>query len=348
VTSGRKSFGSDNHAGAHPAVLAALTIANAGDVPSYGDDPLTARVSTALAESLGTTPDRVYFVFNGTGANVIGLSLMLRPHEAAICPVGSHLDVDECGAAERVLGNKLLTVPAPDGKLTPELVRSRLNGLRDTHHVQPRVVAISQVTEVGTVYTLAELAELRRCCQEHGLLLYLDGARLANAAAALGCSLGAIAAHADVLSFGVTKNGALGAEAVIIMNPEVGEDARFRRKQLMQLGSKMRFIAAQFDAMLSDELWLHNAQHANAMARRLADNVADIPGIRLDQPAAANAVFAELPAELITALRQDWVFHTWDEDRNVVRWMTAFDTTPADVDQFVASIRANASAGVSG
>lgn len=348
MTSGRKSFGSDNHAGAHPAVLAALTTANAGDVLPYGDDSLTARVTAALAETFGTTPGRVYFVFNGTGANVVSLSLMLRPHEAAICPVGSHLDVDECGAAERVLGNKLLTVPAPDGKLTPDLVRTRLSGLRDTHHVQPRVVAISQVSEVGTCYTLAELDELRRFCQGHDLLLYMDGARLANAAAALGCSLGAIAAYADVLSFGATKNGALCAEAVVIMNPEVGEDARFRRKQLMQLGSKMRFLAAQFDAMLAGELWRHNAEHANAMARRLADAVADVPGIRLDQATDANAVFAELPPGLITALRQDWVFHTWDEDRNVVRWMTAFDTTPADVDEFVASIRAHASAGVGG
>jgi len=338
----RKSFGSDNHAGAHPAVLRALGDANRGDAIAYGDDPWTALATAQLAELFGA--HSVFFVFTGSAANVLGISLMLRPYEGVVCAESAHLNVDECGAAERIVGCKLLTVAVPDGKLTPELVASRLGGRGDEHRVQPRAVAITQVTEVGTCYTLEELRRLREFCRANGLLVYMDGARLANAAAFLGCSLADLAAGADVLSFGGSKNGALGAEALIVMNGSLAASARFQRKQQMQLASKMRFVAAQFSALLQDQLWLQNAEHANAMARRLADGVAGVPGVRLCQKVESNGVFAALDPALIDPLRREWSFQVWDERERVVRWMAAFDTTEGDIDAFAAAIRAAAGA----
>jgi threonine aldolase len=338
----RKSFGSDNHAGAHPAVLHALGEANRGDATAYGDDPWTARATAQLADAFGASD--VFLVFNGSGANVLGISLMLRPYEAVVCAEGAHLNVDECGAAERIVGCKLLPVATPDGKLTPELVASRLGGRGDEHRAQPRAVAITQVTEVGTCYTLEELRRLGEFCRANELLVYMDGARLANAAAFLGCSLADLAASADVLSFGGTKNGAVGAEALIVMNATLAGAARFHRKQQMQLASKMRFVAAQFSALLEDQLWLRNAQRANAMARRLADGVSGVPGVRLHQPVESNGIFAAVDPALIEPLRREWSFHVWDEREHVVRWMTAFDTTEDDVDAFIAGIRAAAGA----
>ena len=335
----RKSFGSDNHAGAHDAVLRMISEANAGHLPAYGGDPWTARATEQLRGLFGAHGG-VYFVFNGTAANVLGLSLLLRPFEAVICAESSHLNVDECGAPERVLGSKLLQVPAPDGKLTPGLVASRLAGRGDEHRAQPRAVAIAQVTELGTCYTLRELHDLAEFCRASDLRLYLDGARLANAAAHLGCQLADIARHVDVLSFGGTKNGALGAEAVIVMKEDLGTDTPFQRKQQMQLASKMRYLAAQFSALLDDSLWLRSASHANAMATRLAEGVSDLPGVELRQPVDSNAVFVALAAALISALQRDWGFDVWDPAENLVRWMTAFDTTEEDVDAFVAAVRA--------
>ena len=338
----RKSFGSDNHAGAHPAVLDALAVASRGDATAYGDDPWTARTTAQLADAFGASGG-VFFVFNGTGANVLGLSLMLRPYEAVICAEGAHLNVDECGAPERITGCKLLTVPTADGKLTPELVAARLGGRGDEHRAQPRAVAITQATEVGTCYTLDEVRRLGEFCRASGLLVYLDGARLANAAAFLGCSLSDLAADVDVLSFGGTKNGAVGAEALIVMNSSLAGAARFQRKQQMQLASKMRYLAAQFSALLDGELWLRNARHANAMAQRLADGVSGVPGVRLRHPVESNGVFAALNPALIEPLQREWNFYVWDaDDDHVVRWMTAFDTTEDDVDAFVAGIRATA------
>jgi threonine aldolase len=339
----RKSFGSDNHAGAHPAVLRALAAANAGDATAYGDDPLTQQVTARLRAELGAA--EVFLVFGGTAANVLGLGLMLAPFQAVICAESAHLNSDECGAAERVLGVKLLTVPAPGGKLTPDLIASRLDGRGNAHRAQPGAVEIAQATEVGTCYTLGELAAISEFCRASGLLLYMDGARLANAAAYLGCPLADLAAYADVLSFGGTKNGAMGAEAVVVMNEPLAAAMPFQRMQLMQLASKMRFLAAQFGALLDDGLWLDNARHANAMARRLADGAAGIPGFRLAHPVEANGVFGVLRREQVSVLQRDWNFHVWaDEggDECVVRWMTAFDTPPEDVDAFVAAIRATA------
>jgi len=335
----RKSFGSDNHTGAHAEVLQAMATANAGDASPYGEDDWTARTTGELRTAFGAAG--AFYVFNGTAANVLGVSLLLRPFEAVICAESSHLNVDECGATERVLGNKLLVVPTPDGKLTPELVISRLTGRGDEHRAQPRVVEIAQVTELGTCYSLDELRKLADLCRSEGLYLYMDGARLANAAAYLGCDLTDLAAHADVLSFGGTKNGAVAAEAVIVMREELISEVPFQRKQQMQLGSKMRFIAAQFSALLEDKLWLRGAQDASAIANRVADGIAELTGVTIKYPVQSNAVFAALSPERISALRQEWMFYTWSEAESVVRWMTSFDTSPDDVDDFVAAIRAS-------
>ena len=336
----RKSFGSDNHAGAHPAVLRAILDANSGDAVAYGADQWTERVTTGLRETFGA--DDAFLVLNGTGANVLGLSLLLRRHEAVICADSAHINTDECGAPERLLGTKLVTVPAPDGKLAPELIAERLSGRGNDHFAQPGAVAITQSTEFGTCYSLAELRKIADFCHVSDLRVYLDGARLANAAAYLDCPLAELAECADVLSFGGTKNGAICAEALIVMRPGLAADVPYLRKQQTQLTSKMRFVAAQFDALLQDDLWRASAAHANAMARRLAAGAATVPGVEIVYPVQANAVFARLDPKHIVALQQDWFFHVWDEQASIVRWMAAFDTTEADIDAFVASIRSSA------
>jgi threonine aldolase len=339
MTTRRKSFGSDNHSGAHPEVLQAISDANGGDSLPYGADQWTLRATEELRTIFAASD--ALLVFNGTAANVLGISLLLRPFDAVICAESSHLNVDECGATERILGNKLLAMATPDGKLTPELVRPRLAGRGDSHRAQPRVVQIAQATEVGTCYSLDEIQRLSEFCRTEDLYLFMDGARLANAAAYLGCELGDLAVGVDVLTFGGTKNGAVAAEAVIVMRDELVQQAPFQRKQQMQLGSKMRFTAAQFAALLEGKLWLRSAQHANAMATRLATEVARVPGVDTRYPVQSNAVFAALSPDRIAALQKDWTFYIWDEAESVVRWMTAFDTTEDDVDSFVAAIRAS-------
>jgi threonine aldolase len=335
-----KSFGSDNHAGVHPAVLQAIVDANSGDAVAYGADARTERVADELREAFGA--DDAFLVLNGSGANVLGLSLLLRRHEGVICAESAHINTDECGAPERLIGTKLLPVPSPDGKITPELIAEQLSGRGDDHRSQPGVVAVTQSTELGSCYTLAELRKITDFCHASDLRVYLDGARLANAAASLDCSLPELAACADVLSFGGTKNGAMGAEALVVMQPGLAEEVPYLRKQQTQLTSKMRFVAAQFGALLQDGLWRSNAAHANAMARRLAEGAAAVDGVELVYPVQANAVFARLQARHIAALQEDWIFHVWDETESVVRWMTAFDTTEADVDAFLTSIRKTA------
>jgi len=341
IAATRKSFGSDNHAGTHPAVMRAIVEANAGDVIAYGADPWTEQAVSDLARLTGAAGG-VYLVLNGSGANVMGLGLLLGRHEAVICAESAHINTDECGAAERILGTKLLTVPAPSGKLTPELIGARLAGRGDEHFAQPAVVAVTQSTEFGTCYSLAELRAIKEFCAANGLRVFLDGARLANAAASLGCTLADLASTADVLSFGGTKNGAMGVEAVIVMRQADTASAPYLRKQHMQLSSKMRFLAAQFNALLADDLWLANATHANAMAARLANGLADITGVELMYPVQADAVFARLDPRHIAALQQRWTFSVWDEPSSVVRWMTAFDTQESDVDAFLSDIAATA------
>lgn len=343
TTSGR-TFGSDNHAGVFPAVLAALAAVNSGDAIAYGEDAISKAAMGRLCAVAGARQG--YLVFNGTGANVLALSLLLRPYEAVICAESSHLNVDECGAPERVLGCKLLPVATPDGKLTPDLIATRLSGLGDEHRAQPRVVQIAQATELGTCYSLAELQGLRDFARSHGLLIYLDGARIANATAYLDCSLADIAACADVLSFGGTKSGALGVEAVLVMADGLDAAAHYHRKQVMQLVSKMRFLAAQIDALLEEDRWLVGARHANARASQLATALATVPGVRIAYPVQSNGVFTEMRPELADRLLPDWSVQVWSQAADgsvVLRWMTAFDTAEQDVAELASAIAAAAS-----
>jgi threonine aldolase len=340
----RITFGSDNHAGVHDQVLRALTGANHGDATSYGADRWTEKAAARLGEVFGARGG-VFLVTTGSAANVLGLSLMLRPYEAVICAESAHVNVDECGALERVAGCKMLPVATHDGKLTPALAATRLTGRGDEHRVQPRVVSIAQVTELGTCYSLAELHALGEFCRAEELRLHIDGARLANAAAHLECSLADLAAQADVLSFGGTKNGALGAEAVVVMSEDLVAAVPYMRKQQMQLISKMRYLAAQFLALLDDDLWLHNARHANAMARRLGEGIRHVPGVKLWQPVESNAVFGVLDPDVIETLMREWYFYEWDPSEHSVRWMTSFSTAKSEVDALIESVRRTAGVG---
>jgi threonine aldolase len=325
-------------------VLAAIAAANEGHAPSYGHDAVTARVEARFRAVLGERA-RAFVVFNGSGANVVSLRAFLRPWEGVILAETAHLNVDEGGAPEAVAGVKLLTVATPDGKLTPELVRTRLVRIGDEHAVQPRIVSVTQSTEMGTLYTAGELAALADQAHANGLLLHVDGARITNAAAALGVSLRALTTDvgADVLSFGGTKAGLLAGEAVVVLGDHAGaaEALPYLRKQTLQLASKMRFFAAQFEALLGDdELWRRAAGNANAMAARLAAAVRDVPGVTITQEVQANAVFAVLPPGVADRVRASFAFYDWDELAGEVRWMCSWDTTADDVDAFAAAIRA--------
>jgi threonine aldolase len=335
----RRGFASDNSAGVHPDVLAAIAAVNDGHALAYGHDPYSDRIEARVAEQFGATA-RAFFVFNGSAANVLSLRAACRPWQGAICADSAHLNVDECGAPESIAGVKLLPVPTADGKLTPELAERRLERIGDEHVVQPRVLTVSQSTELGTLYEPAELRALASFAHGHDLVFHVDGSRLTNAAAALGVSLAeaSTAAGADIVSFGGTKNGLLGGEAVVFADPALADGFLYLRKLTLQLASKMRFIAAQFDAYLEDELWRRNAAHANAMAARLRAAVAGIEGVRLTREAQANVVFAIVPAEAIEPLQEQFAFYSWDERTSEVRWMCAWDTTEDDVDAFAAAI----------
>lgn len=336
-----RGFASDNQSGMQPEILAALAAANVGHASAYGGDPWTARAVARFRELFG--PDAsVYFVFNGTAANVLALEALRARHQAVICAETAHIHVDECGAPERYTGSKLLTVPTPDGKLTPELAARAYRGIGVPHHVQPAVVSVSQPTEYGTLYTPAELRALADWAHARGMRLHVDGARIANAVAALGVSARELIVETgvDALSFGGTKNGLMLGEAVVLLRPELARDFEWVRKQGMQLASKMRFVAAQFDALLEDGRWLRSAAHANAMARRLEAAVRGLPGLEITQPVQANGVFARLPRAAIAKLQAETAFYVWDEARDEVRWMASFDTTPEDVDAFAARVRA--------
>jgi threonine aldolase len=329
------SFASDNVAGAHPKVIEALIAANKGSSPPYGEDPWTRQAIEKFRELLAPEVE-VLFTYGGTGSNVVALQSLLAPHEAVICPATAHVNVDECGAPERFTGAKLIDIPSSDGKLHADSIHEVLRPAHGEHNVTPKLLAISQVTELGTVYTRDQIAELAQLAHTNGLLLYVDGARIASAAAALRCSLRELTLDAgvDALTFGGTKNGMLFGEAVIFLRPELAARARFARKQAGQLASKMRFISAQFDALLTDDLWLTNAAHANNMAGKLAGRLADIPHVELERAPEANSVFARVPTPALEAL-QDWSFFwTWEPAANTVRWMTSFATTGHDVRRF--------------
>lgn len=339
-----KSFASDNHAGVHPDILAAIAAANYGDAPAYGDDSWTSAFEDKIKDVFGPNAEG-FAVLNGAGANMVGLALMLGRYDAIICADSAHIATHEAGAAERLLGVKLMTVPTEDGKLRPDDINARLGGIGNPHESQPTVVSISQATELGTCYSPDEIAALAEATHAAGLRLHMDGARLANAAAYFGCDLKAITTDAgvDVFSFGGTKNGALAGEAVVVLDPALTAAAPFLRRQSLQLASKMRFISAQLSALLTDDLWHRNAVRANEMATRLADGIADIDGVSLTYPVESNAVFAALPPTVAETLLRRYLFHHWDESAGVVRWMTAFDTTPEHVDDFLEDIRKAAS-----
>ena len=336
----RRSFASDNYAGAHPEVLAALADANGGHQIAYGEDAYTARLQEVMAAHFGACT--TFPVFNGTGANVTGLQALLPRWGAVICAETAHINTDENGAPERIGGIKLLTVPTPDGKLTPELIDRHAWGWGDEHRAQPLAVSITQTCELGTCYTPAEIKAIADHIHPMGLALHVDGARIANAAATLDLPLRAFISDAgvDVLSFGGTKNGLLYGEAVVVLDsPTAVAALPYLRKMNMQLSSKMRFVSAQLIALLEGDLWLTSARHANAMALRLAAAVGGLPGVTITQPVQANGVFAVLDRGVANQLRQDFRFYDWNPATGEVRWMCAFDTTEADVDAFTSRLK---------
>ncbi len=337
----KRSFASDNNAGVHPRVMEAVASTNdGGHVIAYGDDLYTARAGAAFREHFGEGAE-VFFVFGGTGANVLGLQALTAPHHAVVCAATAHINVDECGAPEKFTGCKLIALQTADGKLRPAQIEPCLTRTGDQHHVQPKVISVSQPTELGTVYTVEETRALSAFARERSLLLHMDGARLANAAAHLGVSLKELTAEAgvDVLSFGGTKNGMMYGEAVVFFDPRLAHDFKFTRKQGMHLPSKMRFISAQFTALLSNDLWLSNAAHANRMARLLAAELSRIPQIELTQKVESNAVFARIPPEHVAAIQQEYFFYIWNEATSEVRLMASFDTTEDDVAELARVIK---------
>lgn len=339
-----RGFASDNYAGVHPEVLAAIVAANGGHQVAYGEDVYTARLTEVLCEVFGTAA-QVYPVFNGTGANVLALQACTPRWGSVLTTSSAHIHVDEAAAPERVGGLKVNVIDTPDGKLTPELIRAYPARVGDEHFAQVGVVSITNSTEVGTVYTPAEIRAIADLVHEMGWVLHLDGSRLSNAAAALGVELRQLTTDAgvDILSLGGTKIGAMLAEAVVVLSPDRVTGATFLRKQSMQLASKMRFVSAQLLAIFEGDLWRRNAEHANAMARRLADGVADIDGITLPTEVEANAVFPILARESSERLMESFRFYFWDETTGQVRWMCAWDTTESDVDTFVEAVRAELS-----
>jgi threonine aldolase len=338
-----RAFASDNAAGAHPAVIEAIVRANHGHALAYGDDDVTRRCEHAFDDLFGRNV-ATFLTFNGTGANVMALTALARPGDAVICTSGAHINVDETGAPERIAGTKLIDLPAPDGKLTPEQIDEQSHAIGVPHHAQPALVSITQSTELGTLYTVDEMAALCATAHRHGMRVHVDGARIANAVAALGCTVDTLrditlGAGVDVISFGGTKNGALGGEAVVFLEPSLAARAEFVRKTVTQLPSKMRFIAAQFEALLTDDLWIELAAHSNRMATFLYEQTSVIPGVTIDQTPAVNSVFPTLPRAAIEPLRAWSFFWDWNSSIDQVRWMTAWDTTADDVARFAAGVR---------
>jgi threonine aldolase len=331
-----RSFASDNNAGVHPEVMAAITAANDGHVIAYGDDPFTARAIKKFREHFGKDIE-VFFVFGGTGANVLGLKAATQSHHAIVCAETAHIYVDECGAPEKFTGCKLLSIKTPDGKIRPEQITPLLHEVGFEHHVQPRVVSVSQATEMGTVYTPRELKSLANFAHERDMFLHVDGARISNAAASLGVTFKAVTKDVgvDILSFGGAKNGMMYGEAVLFFNGELARDFKYTRKQGTHLPSKMRFISAQFEALLSNNLWRRNAEHANRMAQLLADELGKVPQVKVTQKVEANGVFALLPRKHIASLQKHYFFYVWNEETSEARFMTSFDTTETDIQDFI-------------
>lgn len=335
-----RGFASDNYAGVHPEILAAIALANEGHQVAYGEDQYTEHLQEVMRSHFGPTAE-AFPVFNGTGANVTALQALTDRWGAVICAESAHINVDEGGAPERMGGLKLLTVPTPDGKLTPELIDRQAWGWEDEHRAMPQVVSITQNTELGTLYTVEEIRAIVEHAHAKGMKVHLDGARIANAAASLGVPLRAFTTDVgvDVLSYGGTKNGMLFGEAVVVLNPDAVSHMKHLRKLSMQLASKMRFLSVQLEALLAGDLWLRNARHGNAMAQRLATGVRDLDGVEILYPVQANAVFAVLPQEVSRRLQERFRFYFWDEAAGVVRWMCSFDTTEGDIDAFLQALK---------
>ena len=336
----KRGFASDNNSGVHPIILEAMASVNHGHTIAYGDDPYTAEAIKLFRKEFGEHVE-VFFVFIGSAANVLGIKAATQPHNAIICPDTAHIHVDECGAPERFTGCKMLTVSTPNGKLTPEMVKKHLHGFGFQHHAQPKVISITQATELGTVYTPSEIREIANFAHSYGMYLHMDGARIANAAVALGTDFRTFTTDVgvDILSFGGTKNGMMYGEAVVFFRPELANEFMYTRKQGLQLASKMRYISAQFIAYLSNNQWRKTAEHANRMAKMLASELSSIPQVKITQSVDINGVFAIVPNEIIAQLQSEYFFYEWDEERSEVRWMTSWDTTEEDIKGFVKTLK---------
>ncbi len=331
----KKTFASDNYSGVHPAVMEALQQANTGHAPSYGADDFTADAIRRFKDFFGTETD-VYLVYNGTGANVLGLQTLTRSFHSVLCAELAHINVDESTAPEKFLGCKLVSVPAPNGKMTPDAIEKKIQRLDDQHHPQARVISLSQTTEYGTVYTVSELKEIAALAQKHNLFLHMDGSRISNASVALNLEFAAFTRDVgvDVLSFGGTKNGMMFGEAVLVFNPALSTEFKYVRKQGMQLHSKMRFIGAQFSALLSNDVWRANATHSNRMAKLLESELRKFKEIRITQSVDANAVFAIMPRHIIAPLQEENFFYIWNDHTLEARLMCSFDTTEEEIRNF--------------
>lgn len=344
MTKNKRGFASDNNSGVHPEILNAIIEANEGHTIAYGDDVYTHRVKEKFYEHFGNDID-IYFVFIGTAANVLGLNAATRSWNSVICAETAHINEDECGAPEKFNGFKLLTVETSDGKLTVDAIQKHMKGFDFEHHSQPKVISITQTTELGTVYTSEEIKKLADFAHQNNMYLHMDGARIANAAVALNSSFKAFTKDAgvDILSFGGTKNGMMYGEAIVFLNKALGQDFKYVRKQGMQLASKMRFISVQFERYLTDNLWYDNAKHANDMAQLLASKVKDIPQIKITQKVEANGVFASIPKKITEDLKKEYFFYDWNKTNNEVRWMCSFDTQEKDILTFVDLIKSKIS-----
>lgn len=336
----KRGFASDNNSGVHPNILKAFELVNKGHAIAYGDDTYTQQAVHKFKEIFGEDIE-VFFVFIGSAANVLGLQSITQRHNAIICSDTAHINVDECGAPERFTNCKLLTVSTPNGKLTVDLVKKHMHGFGFQHHAQPKVISISQTSELGTLYRPEEVKALADYAHSNGLLLHMDGARLGNAAVSLGMDFKKFTRDAgvDVLSFGGTKNGMMYGEAIVFFNKQLAQDFMYTRKQGLQLASKMRYISAQFLAYLSNNQWFNTAKHSNSMAKILESKVRQISAITITQPVESNAVFAIVPERIIPKLQEEYFFYVWDEDKSEVRWMTSWDTTEEDIEKFVAKIQ---------
>ena len=336
-----RSFGSDNNSGVDPRIMQALMDANNDHAIAYGDDRWTHEAEEAIRSLLGEKDVEPFFLFNGTGANVVALQACTLPFHSILCAATAHIAVDECGAPVKMTGAALKEIPAPDGKLTPDLVRPYLHGFGFEHHSQPKVIAISQTTELGTLYTPQEIKALADLAHNHDMILFVDGTRMANACAALNVSLKEMTVDADVdiFTLGGTKNGLMFGEVLVPLRNELAKNIKYYRKQTTQLYSKMRFISAQFIPYLKEDIWLENAKKSNDAAQKLYREIKDVEGVQITQPVQSNALFLILPKERSEKLRERYFFYDWDESRNEVRLVCSWDTSEGDIRDFVAYLR---------